>query len=65
MFFFQVIAIYLGVGFVFALFFALRGAERANAERAPVSWGARILLIPGAMILWPLVFAQWRRAERS
>jgi len=65
MLFFQVVAIYLGVGFIFALIFAVRGADSVLLQRAHVSGPARILLIPGAMLLWPIVIARWLRARRA
>lgn len=64
MIFFQVLALYLAAGLAVALLFALFGAARALPERAPVSAGARLLLIPGAMILWPLVLVRWLAGPR-
>ena len=64
MLFFQIVAFYLGIGLVSAVFFAALGAQRANAERAVVTIGARVLLVPGAMILWPLVLLRWRQSGR-
>lgn len=33
--------------------------------RVPVTWGARIMLVPGAFALWPLVLGVWVRARRQ
>ncbi len=65
MLFFQIVAFYCAIGIIVATFFALFGAQQANAGRVPVSFGARALLIPGAMIFWPLVLARWRAAVRG
>jgi hypothetical protein len=29
----------------------------------PVTVGARILLLPGAFVLWPLVVARWHKSH--
>lgn len=46
---------YLLIGLLVAIPFALRGAARALPEPASLTRGARILLVPGALLLWPLV----------
>lgn len=47
--------IYLGLGLVFALWFALSGARRLDPTAASGSWGFRVLLLPGSVLLWPLL----------
>lgn len=54
-----VIAAYLAVGLVAALAFVSFGVTRLLPHPAPVSFGARILLIPGAAALWPYVLLRW------
>ena len=54
MIFFQVLALYLAAGLAVALLFALFGAARALPERAPVSAGARLLLIAGQPLREPI-----------
>ena len=54
---------YVAIGFVAGLAFIVLGVTRVQA--APVTIGARILLLPGATALWPLVISRWRASRRS
>jgi phosphoglycerol transferase MdoB-like AlkP superfamily enzyme len=49
--------LYVAIGLVVGLGFVVYGVTRVQA--APVTVGARILLLPGAMALWPLVVSRW------
>jgi hypothetical protein len=44
------------VAFAFAFF---GGVRRAVGQR--VSFGARLFILPGAVLLWPLVLRRWER----
>ena len=50
------------VGVLAALAFASFGVSRVQS--APVSLGARILILPGAAALWPYVLTRWLTAVR-
>lgn len=50
---------YAALGFVFALAFAWRGAGRVDPVAKEGTWGFRLLIIPGAMALWPLLLGRW------
>jgi hypothetical protein len=50
---------YLLGGLLFAIPFVLVGAGRIDPHAAHGSWGFRILIIPGAMIFWPLLGWRW------
>jgi hypothetical protein len=55
---------YLALGVGFAIPFALRGVGAVDdAARAP-HWGFRLLVIPGAAALWPLMLSKWLSACR-
>jgi len=54
------LALYLAIGVVTALAFASFGVTRV--QPAPVSLGARILILPGAAALWPYVLGRWIKA---
>ena len=56
------LALYAAVGVVTALAFVSFGVTRV--QPAPVSLGARILILPGAAALWPYVLARWLKALR-
>jgi hypothetical protein len=48
-------------GLVFALAFVARGAARIDPAAQDMPLPARLLLIPGAALLWPLMLAKWLR----
>jgi membrane protein implicated in regulation of membrane protease activity len=50
---------YLAIGLVFAVPFALVGAKKIDPHAAKGSWGFRLLIIPGATALWPLLLRRW------
>lgn len=51
--------VYLACGLMFAIAFALVGAKKIDPHAARGSWGFRLLIIPGAMALWPLLLKRW------
>ena len=60
---FGVLVTYVVVGLLAGLAFVVVGV--ASVQPAPVTIGARILLLPGATALWPLVLARWLAARRA
>ncbi len=54
------IAAYGVAGMATAVAFAIAGASRV-IPGAQVSFAARLLLMPAAVALWPLVLRRWRR----
>lgn len=55
---------YAGVGAVVAFAFILVGLDRIDpAARGAIAF--RPLLLPGAVLLWPLVLARWIALERA
>jgi hypothetical protein len=59
---FGVLVAYVAIGFIAALAFIAVGVVRV--QPAPVTIGARVLLLPGATALWPLVLTRWFSAQR-
>lgn len=53
---------YLAAGLLVGLAFVALGVTAVQA--APVTIGARILLLPGAVALWPLIVSRWFKAGR-
>jgi len=51
------LALYVLIGIVIAAAFVSFGVSQV--QPAPVSAGARVLLIPGAAALWPYVLFRW------
>lgn len=52
-------AVYAALGLVFALAFVARGAARMDPGAAAGTLGFRLLLLPGAAALWPLLAWRW------
>ncbi len=59
----EVLQYYGYVGLAVAAAFLLFGIERVDAG-ARRSYAFRPLLIPGCVVLWPLVVCRWVAAER-
>jgi hypothetical protein len=55
------LAAYGAVGIAVALAFVTIGVTRV--QPMPVTVGARILLLPGAFVLWPVVAVRWLRSR--
>ena len=53
---------YLAVGLAFALAFVTRGAARIDPDADGATWGFRLLILPGAAALWPVLLSRWLRA---
>ena len=56
-----VIAAYIAIGFIFAVAFVTFGATQVT--HSSFTLGARILLLPGATLLWPYVLARWLKSH--
>ena len=56
------LGLYAAIGVVTALAFVTVGVTRV--QPASVSLGARILILPGAVALWPYVLMRWLKAAR-
>jgi predicted tellurium resistance membrane protein TerC len=54
---------YVAIGILVALAFVIAGVTKVQSQ--PVTLGARILLWPGAFLLWPYVAARWLKSCRS
>lgn len=61
----RLLHLYVGIGVVFAPAFAWRGAARLVPVAAGGTTGFRLLLLPGAVLLWPWLLARWRRAAMT
>ena len=59
MFVVQLALAYVAAGIFVAVAFAATGAHRLLPGAPAISLGARVLLMPGAFLLWPLVLWRW------
>jgi hypothetical protein len=59
---FGALALYVAIGLVVAPAFVIFGL---TAVQAAATVGARILFLPGAVALWPIVLSRWLRARNA
>jgi hypothetical protein len=59
------LGVYVMVGAVTAVAFVTVGLARVLPAGTPVTVGARVLLLPGAAILWPYVLLRWVKARAA
>lgn len=50
---------YLGLGLLFGAVFVIAGAGRLDPHAKAGTWGFRILILPGSVLLWPLLASRW------
>jgi hypothetical protein len=58
------LAFYAAAGLITAVLFVLFGVTRMLAHPVSVTIGARILFIPGAALMWPLVLGRWLKSRQ-
>lgn len=63
--FLSVLSIYLSLGLVFAVLFALSGYKRIDTHAATAPLRIRILWMPAAVALWPLLARIWARSANN
>ena len=61
----ELIAAYALIGVVTALAFVGFGLAQILPQPIAVTLGARLLFLPGAAALWPVVLARWLRLRRA
>ncbi len=50
---------YLGVGLVVAVLFLLLGISRADHAANGAKWPFRLIVLPGLILLWPIILGRW------
>jgi len=60
---FSALVLYLAIGIAIGAAFVLFGATRVFPHPVSVTAGARILLLPGASLLWPWVLRRWLKSR--
>lgn len=65
------IALYLGLGVLFAVPFMLLRLKKSDPDAADATWGFKLIVLPGVVLLWPALARRWMagidapREERS
>jgi hypothetical protein len=55
--------IYLIIGLIFSIYFALTGAKKIDENMNGAKIGVRLILIPGATALWPFLIKRIRKSD--
>ena len=59
----MVLGAYLALGVGFAVAFAAWGVQVIDPAGRGMPVSARLMILPGAMALWPLVLVKWLRRQ--
>lgn len=55
---------YLAVGLVTAVFALFRGLGRIDPDALNATWGFRLIVLPGLVLLWPVIVRRMRSGDR-
>jgi len=55
--------LYLALGSVCAVAFVGVGVHRVMPHAGPITVGARLMILPAAILLWPLTLRRWIAAR--
>jgi hypothetical protein len=58
-----ILGAYLLVGFIFALIMLFKGVSKLDHGAKGSGWGFKLLIIPGTLVFWPLLWRNWRKAS--
>jgi len=58
-------ALYLSLGFLFAIPFVLKGVDVIDEGAHESGWGFRLIIVPGCMVFWPLLARKWMHAVKK
>jgi len=56
--------LYLVVGALFTPFFIAHGLHKIDEGTQGASLGFKIIIIPGCIMLWPVLLVKWRKKVR-
>jgi membrane protein implicated in regulation of membrane protease activity len=61
----SLLGVYLLLGVAFAIPFVAIGVKRIDPHAASATWGFRLLIVPGIVVLWPLLLRRWMRGAHE
>lgn len=56
---------YLGIGFLFGLWFVFVGVNRLDPTAESAHWFTRLLFLPGSILLWPILLQKLARGNKT
>jgi hypothetical protein len=62
---FTILATYFLCGLIFAIVFIIKGITMIDENAQGSTIGFKIIIIPGVMVFWPLLFKKWLTANRK
>jgi hypothetical protein len=57
--------LYLACGLLFAIAFVIKGAAVTDEGARGAAIGFRIIIIPAAIVFWPLLLRKWMQANKT
>ena len=59
-----IVGIYFLCGLLFAIPFIIKGVKVIDPDGAHgTKWGFRVIIIPGTVVFWPVLFRKWLKAK--
>ena len=58
-----ILYIYLIIGLLFAILFVTIGVHKVDADMHNAPVGMRLILIPGSVLLWPVMMIKWIKVK--
>jgi hypothetical protein len=58
-------AAYLLLGLALGIAFAWRGVEQVDAAAVGTTWPFRLVILPGAAALWPVIALLWLHVQKG
>ncbi len=60
-----ILLIFLIIGILFTFFFISRGLEKVDEDTKGSTWGFKVIIIPGCILLWPFLLRKWLQASKE
>ncbi len=59
------LGIYMTIGLLFGIYFFIKGALRIDPLIADSKWTVKLLLLPGAAALWPILLIKVFKTQKN
>jgi len=59
------IALYLFLGFIFAIAFLIKGIDLVDDGAHGSTFGFKLIIIPGVIVFWPVLMKKWLIAKNN
>lgn len=61
---FLIALLYLVAGLVFYFPFVSKGMKKIDDAVPGSTWGFRLIILPGVVVLWPVMLRKWMKAGK-